>query len=59
MFSINLKRSVMTLAVVAGLLAAAAPASAQHSDGQSHEPARTITAPGNGLFGPSSGSVGF
>jgi hypothetical protein len=29
MFSINLKRSVMTLAVVAGLLAAAGPASAQ------------------------------
>ena len=37
MFSINIKRSVVTVAVVAGLLAAAGPASADGLKGDSNE----------------------
>ena len=45
MLSITLKRSVATLGIVGGFLAAAAPAGADsmHSGVQSREPARTVT----------------
>jgi hypothetical protein len=45
MFSITLKRSAATLGVVAGLLAAAAPANAMGTSGQQGNDALTVKAP--------------
>ena len=54
MFSITLKRSAATLGVVAGLLAAAAPASAQILDG----PLMWDTPRANNAWGPTSCTSG-
>jgi hypothetical protein len=47
MFTINFKRSVAALAVTAGLLAAAAPASHAHSSGVSQTGTASVKAPGS------------